>query len=98
MAARALARKHWRLQGARSEKEARGFWTVRCRQRLGVACARAFARCRLSRLQLVGVPRAVLEARPRRGAHGAAAHVGVAHAEDLHAFMAYQAHMLVPAA
>ena len=55
------------------------------------AFARAFARCRLSRSTLVGVPRAVLDARPRRGAAAARA---AARADDLNAFRAWQAHSL----
>ena len=68
LAARALARKHWRSMGARDEKEARGWWTNDCRKRLGVAVTRAYARFRASRITYIGMPRAVLdELKERRG-------------------------------
>ena len=91
----ALARKHWRLMGARDEKEARSYWVSRCRVRLGVAVGRAFARCRLTRAKLVGIPRAVLDARPGRGAVAGQA---AARTDDLNAFLAWQAHQSVAAA
>ena len=68
LAAHALARKHWRASGARNEAEARSWWAARCRRRVGVAVARAYARYRLRRLVFIGVPRAALDDRRRRDA------------------------------
>ena len=97
LAARALARKHWRLAGARTEAEARSWWVSRCRRRIGVAVARAMARHRIRRMVFIGVPRAVLDDRARRGiqAGGGAAAAGAGPADaDWHAFYAHQA--LIP--
>ena len=49
--------------GARSEAEARGFFVAGLRRFVGVYAAREMARHRLHRVPLVGVPRAVLDAR-----------------------------------
>ena len=89
LAAHALARKHWRSAGARNEAEARSFWVGLCRRRIGVAATRAMARHRIRRTVFIGVPRAVLDDRVRRGvaAVGADRHP---HDHDLHAFFAHQ--------
>ena len=89
LAAHELARKHWRQAGARSEGEARSFWVGMCRRRIGVAATRAMARHRIRRTVFVGVPRAVLDDRARRGvaATGADRHPSE---DDLHALYAHQ--------
>ena len=56
---------------------------ARCRRRIGVACTRAFARFRLRRLVFVGVPRAVLDERARRGVQAAAAGPDGGHDADV---------------
>ena len=89
LAAHALARKHWRRSGARCEAEARSFWVGMCRRRIGVAVTRAMARHRIRRTVFIGVPRAVLDDRARRGlaATGEDRHP---RDSDLHAFYAHQ--------
>ena len=60
-----------------------------------VAVARAYARYRLRRLAFVGVPRAVLDERARRGRTAApppGADVGLHRDADLRAFYAHQVH------
>ena len=90
LCAHRLARKHWRLAGARTEKEARGWWVGSCRRRIGVAVARAFARHRINRIAFIGVSRAVVADRIARG-------IGVARLEvqysdlDFAGFYAHQA-------
>ena len=79
-AAHEIARRRWRLQGARSEAEARSYWVGICRRRIGVAAARAFARFRIRRLPFIGVPRAAIDARVQRG--GAAPDSGAAGRAD----------------
>ena len=94
LAATALARKHWRLSGARNEAEARSWWVARCRQRIGVATARAYARYRIKRAVFVGVPRAVVDGRRRRGLDGVAGGGGGYSDDiDLHAFYGFQVHV-----
>ena len=51
----------WRLMGARSEAEARGFIMQQLRRRLGVVVVREMARHRLHRLPYVNTPRAVVD-------------------------------------
>ena len=53
----------WRRWGARCESEARGMVMASLRRRVGVFAAREFARHRLRRIPLVGVPRAALVGR-----------------------------------
>ena len=55
-AASAEARRVWRRWGARTESEARSMIVASMRRRLGVFVCREFARHRLRRLPLVGVP------------------------------------------
>ena len=57
------ARRSWRLMGARTEGEARGYMVAGLRRFVGVFAAREMARHLLHRVPLVGVPRAVLDAR-----------------------------------
>ena len=92
LAARALARKHWRSMGARDEKEARGWWTNDCRKRLGVAVTRAYARFRASRMTYIGMPRAVLnELKERRDAATATSgELYRPYGEDVHSFWLHQ--------
>ena len=61
--ARLRARREWRALGARTEAEAYGAIVAGLRRFVGVASMREFARHRLRRLPLVGVPRAVIDAR-----------------------------------
>ena len=97
----AIARKRWRLMGARSEAEARSYWVGVCRRRVGVAVARAMARFRIRRSPFLGVPRAVLDERARRGAlglpTGAPGGVVAAGDEDVRAFYMHQVHERTPA-
>ena len=101
LAAHALARKHWRLSGARSEAEARSWWVGTCRRRIGVATARAMARHRIRRVPFIGVPRAVLEERMRHGPLGrgggrqGAAGAGLPSEVDLSEFYGFQVHVRV---
>ena len=62
-AARKLARSTWVRLGARSEDEAYGCHVQRFRRDVGIAVAREFARYRLLRVPLIGVPRAVVRDR-----------------------------------
>ena len=48
----------------------RSYFISRSRRRLGVAAVQAMARHRLARVPFIGVPRAVVEARRRRGQAG----------------------------
>ena len=72
------------------------WWVGRCRRRIGVAVARAFARHRIRRLAFIGVPRAVLDDRARRGAagffRGGRADGGERLDADLGEFYAHQVH------
>ena len=83
LAAHALARKHWRSSGARNEAEARSWWVSICRRRIGVAVARAYARYRIRRMVFIGVPRAVLDDRARRGVAGVAGGADGGHRADV---------------
>ena len=65
-AASAQAGRVWRRWGSRSESEARGIVTAALRRSVGVFVAREFARHRLRRVPMVGVPRAALDARRGR--------------------------------
>ena len=100
LAARALARKHWRSMGSRTEQEARSWWVARCRRTVGTVVARAYARYQLRRLLFVGVPRAVLDAhRDERAQRGVAGGAGDRSLDaDLQAFWAHQVHVRANAA
>ena len=97
LAAATTARRLWRSYGARSEAEVRGMMTALYRRRLGLIVARAFARFRISRLALVGVPRGTLDRfradrlrDQQRGPRGMQLAIGMS---DLLAFAAdFQAH------
>ena len=95
-AGRALASRTWQRAGCRSEAEARSWWVASARRRVGCAVTRAFARYRLRRLPFVGVPRAVLDARVRRGQAGfragAAADGGHAFDAELRGLYGFQVH------
>ena len=96
----AIARKRWRLMGARSEAEARSYWVGICRRRIGIAVARAMARFRIRRAPFLGVPRAVLDERTRRGVLGlpvAAGGVIAAGDDDIRSFYGHQVHVRVVA-
>ena len=93
--ARVRARRSWRLMGARTEAEARGFFVAGLRRYVGVFVAREMARHRLHRVPLVGVPRAVLDARPQQpqlegGPFGAVRQRGMLQGLD---FYGYQVRM-----
>ena len=90
LCARRLARKHWQLAGARSEQEARSWWVGHCRRRIGVAAVRAMARHRIRRVPYIGVPRAVLDERVRRGVAAGGTNPDDA---DLHAYYTFQVHV-----
>ena len=64
-----------------------------CRRRIGVAVARAMARHRIRRTVFIGVPRAVIDGRARRGVAAARAGVAGHTDEDLFGFRAYQTHV-----
>ena len=89
LCAAAAARRTWRASGFRTEAEMRGVFTALYRRQIGLRVTRAFARHRLSRLALVGVPRAQLDAwrvaqrQDRFRTRGAAMAVGL---EDVWAF------------
>lgn len=87
----ALASKHWRRNGARSQGEALGYYTQEVYRRMGVAVSAAFARHRISRIPLIGVPLATLRDRAgmRRVAVGGV-HDGAVDPQD---FYAYQVRM-----
>ena len=53
--------------------EARGYFIARLRRRLALVVTREMARHRLNRVQFIGMPRAVVEARMRARARTAAA-------------------------
>ena len=77
------------------------YWVGVCRRRVGVAVARAMARFRIRRSPFLGVPRAVLDERARRGAlglpTGAPGGVVAAGDEDVRAFYMHQVHERTPA-
>ena len=60
ISAQGIADKQWRVLGARSAKEARGFVTSAIKRRVGLFTAREMARHRLHRVPLIGVPNAAL--------------------------------------
>ena len=62
-AARQRAEQTWRRYGARSEDEAYGFWLQRFRRDIGMAAVREFARYRVLRVPLIGVPREIVRSR-----------------------------------
>ena len=79
----------------RTEAEARGFFVAGLRRYVGVFVAREMARHRLHRVPLVGVPRAVLDARPQQpqlegGPFGAVRQRGMLQGQD---FYGYQVRM-----
>ena len=69
-AATAAAARRWKVLGARSEEEARGFLLASFRRRLGVHVTREFARYRLRRVPFVGATRAGVQAAAARQAAG----------------------------
>ena len=87
VAADELAEQQWRLAGARSATEMRAFTIGRLRRRVGMAAVQAMARHRLARMSYIDVPRAVVEARQRRGGAAAAYAPAIEHNE----FYAFQA-------
>ena len=99
LAGQALARKKWKSSGARSEAEARSYWVAYCRRRIGAAVARAYARYRLRRIPFIGVPRAVLDDRARRGVAAASmgADGGDEHDAAVREFFGHQVHARVNA-
>ena len=61
LAAAGIARRTWRLAGARSFEEMRGYTMQQVRRRFGVACGIAMARHRLRRVPFIGVPRGTVD-------------------------------------
>ena len=92
IAAEAMAKRRWRLLGARTQQEAYGFFISSLRRRMGVVTVRAMHR--LGRLPFVGVPRAAVEARLRRGAPGLGGGAPVEHRHQAPDFYAYQGHLV----
>ena len=94
--ARERARRQWRRMGARSEAEAYGGIVAGLRRYVGVVVSREFARHRIHRLPLVGVPRGVIDERRQRLQGGRAGlavdreHV-LFEARDFHAYQAHRA-------
>ena len=82
----ALASKHWRRNGSRSQGEALGYYTQEVYRRMGVAVSAAFDRHRISRIPLIGVPLATLRDRAgmRRVAVGGV-HDGAVDPQDFYA-------------
>ena len=66
VAAEAAGRRSWARAGARTEAEARAFFTHAFRRRVGVGTVRAFARHRLGRVSMIGAPDGMLRARRAR--------------------------------
>ena len=98
--ARLRARREWRALGARTEAEAYGAIVAGLRRFVGVASMREFARHRLRRLPLVGVPRAVIDARRQalQGGRLAVVQGGAERpfaAQDFYAFQAHAAAGLI---
>ena len=56
-----------RVRGGRTADEMRAFLIAQMRRRMGLVAVQAMARHRLARIQYIGVPRAVVEGRRRRG-------------------------------
>ena len=95
--ARRRAQQQWRALGARSEREAHGAIMGGLRRFVGVASMREFARHRLRRLPLVGVPRAMLDER-RQALRGGRRVVVQGRAErpfSAREFYAFQAHAAI---
>ena len=67
IAADKLSAKRWRTLGARSAAEARSFFVNLVRRRLGCFAMREMARHRLRRIPYIGMTRAALQVRVRRG-------------------------------
>ena len=91
LAATATARKRWGLMAARTMVEARGYIIQRLRQRMGIVCAREFARYRLRRVAYCGVQRAALVQRMQRGMPGLGGGGARAHVWRADHFLADQA-------
>ena len=91
VAATAMARKRWALMGARTMDEARGYIIQRLRQRMGIVCAREFARYRIGRVAFCGVQRAALAQRMQRGMPGLGGGGARAHVWRADHFLADQA-------
>ena len=51
-----MARREWRVRGARSEAEARSYYVARLRRSWGIMVAREMARFRLWRVPFIGQP------------------------------------------
>ena len=66
-AADELAQQQWRLAGARTAAEMRSYVVSLLRRRVGLATVQAMARHRLAREPYIGLERAHVEARMRRG-------------------------------
>jgi len=93
LAAEATARSRWRLIGARSAVEASNFFLQVYRRRLGLAIGREMARHRLHRVPFVGVPRAAMNARMRRGDPGLGGGGPVIHPVRAVDFLGFQQHI-----
>jgi len=93
LAAEATARSRWRLIGASSAVEASNFFLQVYRRRLGLAIGREMARHRLHRVPFVGVPRAAMNARMRRGDPGLGGGGPVIHPVRAVDFLGFQQHM-----
>lgn len=92
----ACAQHQWRLAGARSESEMRGFLVSSMRRRVGLTAVQAMARHRLARVPYIGVPRRIVVARAQRGPTGG---LPYAPAPDHADFFQYQqAPRVLPAA
>jgi len=83
-----MARRQWRLLGARSMEEARSFMIARVRRRLGMTVVREFARHRLRRVPFVGMPRAALLRVADARARVHHPHLGVTREYDFYHFQA----------
>ena len=70
VAATALAVWQWQPSGARTLEECRAYIIQASRRRVGLVAVQAMARHRLARAPYIGVTRAVVEARHRRGSVG----------------------------
>ena len=92
-AAAALARKRWAAMGAHTQAEAKSYFASSLRRQLALATVRELARHRLNRVDFVGMPRAVVEARMRAGPPAGR---GSAPLLDGNAFYGWQAHNLAP--
>ena len=86
--AECMARRQWRLLGARSAEEARSFMVAQVRRRLGITAVREFARHRLRRVPFVGMPRAAILRVAEARARVHQPHIGVTRAYDFYHFQA----------